>query len=474
MAIHRTNPFDLNCGGGISNNFCNQIVMESCLCSTLWYLARQREELNSRIAQVNNSLISDDKATRKQAKRIQEEIKRTVYAVDKCSIEYLRIAQKILSEIGCLQENYGIDEDAGLINQHMEMGERILELLAVEGIFYKQYPDKLANEHIRKLNMLYGKICADSGPADVLAEHYFSEISNAASLGAFARHETGRPALLHIKLEMYNELGLSVQECRQIIIQLNGGLTALEHRLLGIANLEQGDLFQARAELMCALHEGDREAGELLYRNELYDDFTVLADNGVAEAAYKFGKELFYEFGFNQDSKVRRKMMKYLHIAAAKEHKEALQLLGDIWYDESMNSGVEMEEQFKCALHYYQIVERMNGGYKQLYERVGLIYYKLQNYLKARTYLEKADTTEACYILGVMYDTGQGTSRNRDKALCYYQRAATQREGHHQAMLALNRIRAEMDEEKKKSASENAGYQRTSQTTNYSSTSGWL
>lgn len=90
--LHRQDLFGSNCN--ISNNFCNQIVMENCLCSTFWYLARQKEALNARIVQVNNSLVSDDKETQKQAKKLQEEIRRKMETIDNCSKEYLNIMQK--------------------------------------------------------------------------------------------------------------------------------------------------------------------------------------------------------------------------------------------------------------------------------------------------------------------------------------------------------------------------------------------
>lgn len=323
--------------------------------------------------------------------------------------------------------------------------------------------------------MLYGKLCEDSRPAEVLTERYFSENSNAAALKAFAQYETSSSILLHVKLEMYNELGLSMQECKNIITQLKGAPTVLEYRLLGIADFEQGDLDSARSGLERALCNGDQYAGEILYHNELYDYISELADNGVAEAAYELGRKFFMDYRVFHEPEIRREMMKYLHIAAAKEHREAVQYLGDIWYNEAMESGGEIEERFKFALHYYQIAERLSVTDSiQLYERMGLIYYRLGNYRKSRTYLEKADTTEACYILGVIYDKAQGTSRDRDKALCYYKRAATMKEGHYQAMLGQNRIMEEIEEEKKKkAASENTSYQKTSTTTNYSSSSGW-
>lgn len=473
MELHRQDFFGSDCS--LSNNFCNQIVMENCLCSTFWYLSRQKEALKSQIVQVNTSLISDDKETQKQAKMLQEEIRRKMETIDECSKEYLGIMQKILTEINSLQKNYGIEEAVGQINLHVNMAERLLELLATEGMFFKHYFDKTANNHIRNLNMLYGRLCEDSRPAEFLTDQYFSENSNVAVLKAFVQYETNSPILLHVKLEMYNELGLSVQECKKIIAQLKGTLTGLEYRLLGIANLEQDNLDDARSGLMKAMRNGDQYAGEVLYCNELFDDISELADNGVAEAAYELGGQLYREYRLYHKPKVRRKMMKYLHIAAAKEHKEAVQFLGDIWYNEAMETDGESEERFKFALHYYQIAEKLSVTDNiQLYERMGLIYYRLENYRKSRTYLEKADTTEACFILGVMYDKAQGTSRDRDKALCYYKRAATLKEGHYRAMLAQNRIMAEIEEEKKKKiASENTSYKRTSTTTNYSSSSGW-
>lgn len=465
-----------------SGNFCNCIAMEGRLCSVLWYLADEKKALTGRLAQINPALLSGPGKIKGKTspiktwmKKLQGEIKERLDVLDQCGKTYLLAMREILSRLDKLQKICGVDEHITQINRHLNEQDCLLEILAAEGAFFKLYPDQVARDHIRELENVYTRAYEDNAPAEVLVNKFFSTPQAQAHLAAFGQYETNSVLLLKIKLEMYEELGLPLETCAAIIQKLGGATTAFEHHLLGQAYFQQNNQAAAAIELLQALHGGDLAAGNLLYDIDSNVDMVDLANHGVAKAAYQCGSELYKISRKSGDAGKRTEALKYLHIAAAQGSGAAMKELGSIEYEEALRGPVgDRDEMLRSALKYYEEAKKQKTQGKEVDERIGLISYELKDYQKAREYLRKADTAEACYKLGLIYINARGVAKDRGTALDFFEKAAGK--GHPQAQVEQDKILEEIRKEnEKKVVQENTSYSGSSYYSGYYTSyySGW-
>jgi len=433
-------------------NFCSRTWMESCLCGVLWYLAEEKSALHERVAQINQDLVNNAEAAA-QIKQLQKEVGGRIARVDQAAEAYYTAMQEILERIDELQQIWGTEER---VNCHAVMADRLLELLAAEGAFFKHYRKSNSNDHIRALQAMCQQAGADASVAQLLVNDYFSKPQAEKDYAHFAGWQTGSSLLLKKKLSMYKALKLTPQQCEDIIERVDLPLSPLEHRLLGEAQYSRGCLAQAKDHLERALVGGDLEAGDFLYRNMKDGEMLLfLAVNGVAQAAYELGENQYKE-GSGYPSAMQT-AMKYLNIAAAREHPKALELLGDIWYEKALAGGSKREDALKTALQYYLASKAHKTLKKTTLERIGLIYYELSHYANAKSYLEQAGTPQANFLLGQMYEKGLGLAADQNEALEHYEAAADG--GHAQAQVEYSRLSAKIEaEEKKAYISSNTSY----------------
>lgn len=432
-----------------TNNFSNEVLMESRLCSVLWYLVEQKKLLSDRVAQINQDLLGDDSGVHTLTKKLQKRTGAQVQALDKCADAYYASMQTILKRIEGLQQLYNGSAEGGL-NGHVAMYEHLLDLLAAEGAFFQAYRKSNANDHIRSIEALCARTDGDQAVVRTLVNSYYSRQQAEGDLEAFAKYRTRSALLLKKKLEMRQQLKLSTEECVDIIDSLDLPRSPMEYRLLGEAQYAQGERENAKENLKHALEAGDMEAGEFLYtmcKNEV--GLVYLADNGVAKAAYQYG-ESFYkqEYIRRHRDEALRTAMKYLHIAAAREHIQALELLGDIWFDRAMAHQDSRKQFLGNALSYYEAVQKKKKLNKTVQERMGIIYVEQGDYQRARSRLEEAGTLQALFVLGQLYEQGLGVAADEKKALEYYEKAAEK--GHSQAQVEYSRLSSKIEQEAKK------------------------
>lgn len=459
----------------VTNNFSNKVLMESCLSSVLWYLAEQKKALSDRMAQINKDLLGNDIKARTHTKALQQRIRGHVEELDKCADMYYASMQNILEQIDGLQQLHG-DTSGYILNGHVAMYDRLLELLVAESAFFRGYKRANANDHIRSIETLCEQTDGDQAVVRTLVNDYHTRRQANSDLDAFVKYETKSALLLHKKLEMYQQLNLSAKHCADIIDNLDPPLSPMEYRLLGEGQYMRGQKEEAKANLKKALEEGDREAGQFLYDAYKSDiGLLYLADNGVARAAYEYVEHFLkseYDRTYNAD--IFDRVMKYLHIAAAQEYLPALELLGDIWYDRSMADSAKNRKEFlKMALSYYTLVQKKKEPPKATRERMGIIYFEQEDYQNARLILGGVKTPQALFLLGQIYEHGYGVAADEKAALEYYEGAMNN--GHGQAQVEYARLYAKIEAETKKTTVDsNTTYYSTSYYSGYYSYySGW-
>ncbi len=450
-------------------NFCNRTWMESCLCGVLWYLADQKNVLNERLAQINQDLVDNTEAS-KQIKELQKRVGDRIKQIDQTAETYYTAMTGILERIEKLQQLFGTEEK---VNCHAVMADRLLELLATEGAFFKCFRRSNSNDHIRALYALCGQADANQNIAQLLVNDYFSNPQQPEDLEAFSGYKTNSSILLKKKLSMRKALKLTLEDCEEIIQHTDLPLSPLEYRLLGIAQYNGGKFTDAANNLKCALIGGDMQAGEFLYDHFGDMQRSFLANNGVPQAAYEMGKNALIKAS-KGDCNAMGIGMKYLHIAAAQNHLKAMERLGDIWYEKAMSAKSGRKKALKTALKYYLASQERKKSTNQMLERIGQIYHEQEDYPNAKRYLKKAETPQANFLLGEMYEKGLGLAADQQKALKYYETASD--EGHAQAQVEYSRLSAKIEKEKEKTyISNNTSYYSSSYYSGYYTSyySGW-
>lgn len=166
----------------------------------------------------------------------------------------------------------------------------------------------------------------------------------------------------------------------------------------------------------------------------------------------------------DKDKLYEEECLKYLHIAASKNHLEAIKKLGEISYNKNETNK---------ALHYYLIAEKNGISDTKVMESIAFLYYNMNNYRESVSYCEKANTAGSDYLLGRIFEQGMGCPINKEKALEYYKKAMNA--DYTEAQVAFEKLNAKIEEDKKKKViEENKNYSASSSTSGYSTSySGW-
>lgn len=446
------------------NNFCYLYYLESILQEIGWYLALRKAELQEPMKDINDNLLYKDDISYECIKRMQSEYREDIELTDRLYGDYKSICDELLGKIAKLQEMMGIKEGAGCMNDHIKMDEILLDLIIKMSESLKAFPEANSKEKVRRYASLYAQVSGNSELATALLNDFLGIVLRECDLAALRNARYSSPFFLRKKLTFYEKIGLGQAECGEIVLKIGTPLRTMEKRLLGEYYLSQGKQKQAKEILMSAAMSGDAQVGTLLiYKCNLSaEELLKIADYGVAAAAFHIGEELCAKVsGWPKEAvAVKHKdCLKYLHIAASKKHLPAIKLLGDISYE---NCDANPEEA-KKALHYYLIAmnDKSSDFAKQagveLNGKIGDLYFLLENYKESIQYLEKADTAESNYLLGVVYENGYGCAANDKKALAYYEKAINK--GHMEAQVAYERLNAKIEEEQRKNViRENQSY----------------
>ncbi len=434
------------------NNFCYDIVLKNILYEILWYLADKKQNLSVPLKEINDNLFFKDDLSYKSVKELQNFYSDKIEEVNSAFNKYISICNEFLEKISEIELTMGIDEDKYKINDHIKMLPIVLEFLIKIVKFQSVFPNDNSKAYVRYYSDILSKLTGNKNVSDVITFNFLNKSPSKEQLTEFKNIRFDSEFFIRYKIEIYQQLGLDIKECADLIKKLPGDLKTNEKYILAQSHILYCQTEKAKKMLLEAVTEGCEDAGkmfmDLFKPNE--DELCQLADMGVADAAYALGISKY-----NQN-KNDEKALKYLHIAASKKHMKAIKLLGDIAYD----AYYDLEKNDTYAEHakrYYLMAIELGSKDVKIKGKIGILCYDLKDYKSSIKYLKMSNTAHSNYMLGTIYESGNGVAVDYQQALKYYETAM--QNGHSSAQVAYERLNAKIEAEKaKNTVEENKSY----------------
>lgn len=110
----------------------------------------------------------------------------------------------------------------------------------------------------------------------------------------------------------------------------------------------------------------------------------------------------------------------YLKVAAANDNIQAVEYLGEYYYNKHIRGNREKDAAWKnenaLLANMFMYIRKRDRWFKKADFYIGMLAYEIKDYQKARTYLQDRTEPEALALLASMYYYGHGTSVNKQHA----------------------------------------------------------
>lgn len=120
----------------------------------------------------------------------------------------------------------------------------------------------------------------------------------------------------------------------------------------------------------------------------------------------------------------------YLKVAAANDNIQAVEYLGEYYYNKHIRGNREKDAAWKnenaLLANMFMYIRKGDRWFKKADFYIGMLAYEIKDYQKARTYLQDRTEPEALALLASMYYYGQGTSVNKQHAEMFARKASRQ------------------------------------------------
>lgn len=219
-----------------------------------------------------------------------------------------------------------------------------------------------------------------------------------------------------------------------------------------------------------AMNKGSYEAANMLFQYIEEDniiELEKLANLMVPKACYLVGK-------YYLNSKFT-KASTYLKMAATLGNEQAIKELARIEFDKYRKNQSKLEDEklniiFSNALQLNLYVNEKFQS-KEASERIGKLYYWINDHRKAEPFLSSVDNADCNYLCGKIYQYGNVLSQDLQKSKKYFERAANQ--GHTKATTELHKVTGWIQSNKvRETSSSRSSYSSSSYTSSSSSSDG--
>lgn len=240
---------------------------------------------------------------------------------------------------------------------------------------------------------------------DFVYELYLSESTNDQVLDdtfiKLQRSKSKNDIVVRAKIKYRKKIGLNELMAGELAQKLNNIHTGEEHYVLAEYYINT-DKEKARYHYKRALELDFMMAGERLIEHYEYSsiiELLPLAEKLVPKACYRVGKHAL------SDNHIA-KGYTYLRIAAALKNYNAIKDLAMDLYKRNDNTSMNN------ALRMFLYLTEKNINDYESFEYLGKIYYKFNDIIKAKGAFEKSKSAESYFLLGRIYQYGDGVSQD--------------------------------------------------------------
>lgn len=301
---------------------------------------------------------------------------------------------------------------------------------------------------------------------DLLLSNYKGEFLSQSLLYRLKEEEGKEQLIYKAKVELSNKLGLDISAITAAASRIYEPEKPIEFYYKALS-LEKNNVEKAIDYYFEALELGDINSGDRLF--QMSNKYSVvslykLAQNMVPDANYKLGMSII-------DSQYAKGITN-LKMAAAYGHLPAIKHLADDMFKKIRNdyykniSNNDLELKYENVFNLYKYILSQEPNNQIAIEKIGLLYYKLEDFRRALEFLTKCNTAEALYHCGRIYQYGNGTVQDLPKAKEYFEKSSKM--GYTRAGREYNKVIEWLRNNEIKAAQKSSSYR---QTVNYSSSS---
>lgn len=381
---------------------CNQVNVQ---------INKKREKRDGLFADINRDLINiRDEETREITHQLKEELLAEKDTADRGFKTYKQAVGQLLVTAAQLEQKFrGRLKNPVFTQYHGDYDGLIAGLCyqlieAHEFVVCQPYIGILLERGYQKAYLLSLYLHAERG-----------DKVPAAELELLKQDCSGDLQVRRAKVKFRRELGLKAAEYYELVrtCRNRNDLTADEVELLGDSCCSD-DLSQAISYYQQALKMGSNSAGKKLLDIPQYQterNLYFLATALDPEATYLYGVEKLKERKW-------REGLKYLKISAALGNRKAIRYLADYYSRQSSKNQDDegFDDAAYNAIALYQYLDSVQEGDDWMYYYLARLYHRQEEYIRALEYFQRSNTAEACYMLGRMYQYGNGVAQDLQEA----------------------------------------------------------
>lgn len=400
---------------------------------------RHMTKLDQRLSTINTDLVNiGDDQTNKEIRDIRQKLKKNIETLHKNYDSLKSESEKLLEKFTNIEELFfselpEFDRNSQVeISWHNDIDEicssLVLRLIDCGNL-------REAREYSKRLQIRNYK---NNYIIELLIAQASNEYLSASHLTKLA-NDTEDSLLIHkSKIALADALKLSEAELIQIASKIKEPSTAIEHYYKALSQ-EKNNPETAIKHYFKSLKMGHVASGERLYYLSISNssiDLESLAHFMVPIANY--------ELAMSIRERKYAKSITNLKMAASNRYLPAIKILTDDLYGKLMSnyyknaSEEKIKEKYDNVISLYRYILSKEPSNSEVMEKLGSLFYRLDDFRRAMEYFSKISTTQALFRCGNMYQYGKGTAQDLQKAKDYLFRAS--QNGHSKAKIEYEKV----------------------------------
>lgn len=329
-------------------------------------------------------------------------------------------------------------------------------------ILYDRINKLIQLKEMDNLDKLINKInCSNSDMYNILILRIQKDIGknlDKFGLNKLLNNNSKEDYILKAKIEFREELNLNNLQIKEIINNIDYLTTKDEFYLKSLVVKDTNEV-KYKKYLRRAADLYHEEAIKLLY------DVTLAEEDNIQEMkhlASLLSKDANYYLANYYKKEKFLKSLFYLKVAAALLNLDAIYDLANICYSRKDNENA-------IKLYDYLVLQNYNNDDCLL--KLGLCTYYTNQVQKAVSILEKCNHKKAYFVLGKIYEYGEGRMKDLNKAMQYYKKASDL--GDDKSKTRYIKIKTRLENMSQKKSTQRSDYSSSTSYSSYSSSSSY-